>query len=54
MTFTTNASVDKIRPTVYRGGMPIVVDESVEVRVREPDGDIEHKRQRLDMFMTLA
>jgi len=25
-------------------GMPMVVDESVEVRVREPDSDTEHKR----------
>jgi hypothetical protein len=28
-------------------GMPTVVVESVEVRVRESDGDIERKRQRL-------
>ena len=27
-------------------GMPTVVDESVEVRVRELDGDTERKRQR--------
>jgi hypothetical protein len=27
-------------------GMPTVVDESVEVRMREPNGDTEHKRQR--------
>ena len=31
-------------------GMPMVVDESVEVRVREPDGDAERERQRLDRF----
>ena len=31
-------------------GMPMVVDESVEVRVRKPDGDTERKRQRLDRF----
>ena len=31
-------------------GMPMIVDESVEVHVRESDGDTEHKRQRLDMF----
>ena len=31
-------------------GMPMVVDELEEVRVREPDGDIERKRQRLDRF----
>ena len=31
-------------------GMPIVVDESVEVRVREPDSDTERKRQRLGRF----
>ena len=31
-------------------GMPIVVDELVEVHVREPDGDTERKRMRLDRF----
>jgi len=31
-------------------GMPMVVDESVEVCVKEPDGDTEHKRQRLGRF----
>ena len=31
-------------------GMPTVVYESVEVHVREPDGDTERKRQRLDRF----
>jgi hypothetical protein len=31
-------------------GMYTVVDESVEVRVREPDGDTKCKRQRLDRF----
>ena len=31
-------------------GMPTVVDESVEVRVKEPDGDTECKRQRLGRF----
>jgi len=35
-------------------GMPTVVDESVEVRVREPDGDTERKRQRLDRFRPSA
>ena len=34
--------------------MPTVVDESVEVRVREPDDDTERKRQRLDRFRPLA
>jgi hypothetical protein len=28
----------------------MVVDESVELRVREPDGDTECKRQRLGSF----
>ena len=31
-------------------GMSTVVDESVEVRVRKPDGDVELKRQQLDRF----
>ena len=31
-------------------GMTMVVDESVEVHVRKPDGDTERKRQRLDRF----
>ena len=31
-------------------GMPTVVDESVEVRMRKLDGDTECKRQRLDRF----
>ena len=31
-------------------GMPTVVDESVEVRVRKPYGDTERKRERLDRF----
>ena len=35
-------------------GMPTVVDESVEVRVRKPDGDIERKRQQLDRFGPLT
>ena len=35
-------------------GMPTVVDESVEVRVREPDGDTECKRHRLDRFVPSA
>ena len=35
-------------------GIPTVVDESVEVRMRELDGDTEHKRQRLDRFGPLA
>ena len=30
--------------------MPMVVDESVEVHMREPDGDTERERQRLDRF----
>ena len=30
--------------------MPVVVDELVEVRVRELDGDTERKRQQLDRF----
>ena len=30
--------------------MPMVVDESVEVRMRKLDGDTECKRQRLDRF----
>jgi hypothetical protein len=34
--------------------MPMVVDESVEVRAREPKGDTERKRQRLDRFGALA
>jgi hypothetical protein len=46
---TYYAAVDEIRPAVYRG-VPTVVDESVEVRVRELDGDIERKRQRLGRF----
>jgi hypothetical protein len=36
-------SVDEIRPAVCRG--PTVLEESMEVRVREPDGDTERKRQ---------
>ena len=35
-------------------GMPIVVDESVEVCVRKLDGGTERKRQRLDRFGPLA
>jgi hypothetical protein len=35
-------------------GIPTVVDESVEVHVREPDGDTKCKRQRLDRFRPLA
>ena len=35
-------------------GMPTVVDESVEVHVREPDGDTEHRDSDLDMFRPLA
>jgi hypothetical protein len=35
-------------------GMPMVVDESVEVRVREPDGDTERKRQQLGSFRPLT
>ena len=35
-------------------GIPTVVDESVEVRVREPNGVTEHKRQRLDRFRPSA
>ena len=31
-------------------GMPMVVDELVEVRVREPDGDTKHRDNDLDMF----
>ena len=31
-------------------GMPMVVDESIEVHMRKPDGDIECKRQWLDRF----
>ena len=31
-------------------GMPMVIDELVEVHVREPDGDTECKRQGLDRF----
>ena len=31
-------------------GMPMVVDESVEVLVRKPDGNTKRKRQRLDRF----
>jgi hypothetical protein len=31
-------------------GMPTVVDESVEVHVREPDGDTERKKQRFGRF----
>ena len=31
-------------------GMPTVVDESVEVRVRKPDGDTERVRHRLNRF----
>ena len=34
--------------------MPMVVDELVEVRVREPDGDTECERQRLDRFRPSA
>ena len=34
--------------------MPMVVDESVEVCVRELDGDTEHKGQRLDTFRPLT
>jgi siroheme synthase (precorrin-2 oxidase/ferrochelatase) len=30
--------------------MPTVVDELLKVREREPDGDTEHKRQRLGRF----
>ena len=30
--------------------MPMVVDESVEVHVRELDGGTEHKRWQLDRF----
>ena len=33
---------------------PMVVDESVEVRMRKPDGDTKHKRQRLERFGPLA
>ena len=33
------ATIDEIRLVVYRGGMPTVVDESVEVCVKKPDGD---------------
>ena len=28
----------------------MVLDESVEVHVRKPDGDTAHKRQQLDRF----
>ena len=34
--------------------MSTVVDESVDVRVRKPDGDIERKRQQLDRFGLMA
>jgi hypothetical protein len=43
------ATIDEICSAVYRG-VPTVVDESVEVRVRELDGDTERKRQRLGRF----
>ena len=35
-------------------GLLTVVDESVEVRVKKPDGDTERKRQRLDKFVLSA
>jgi hypothetical protein len=42
-------TVDEIHLAVYRG-VPTVVDESVEVHVRELDGDTECKRQQLGRF----
>ena len=35
-------------------GIFMVLDKSVEMRVKEPDGDTECKRQRLDMFGSSA
>ena len=35
-------------------GMPTVVDELVDVRVREPDSDTKRKRQRLGRFRPLT
>jgi hypothetical protein len=32
----------------------MVVDESVEVHVKEPNGDTKHKRQQLDRFRPSA
>ena len=46
--------VDEIRPNSLSRDMLTVVDESVKVRVREPDGDTERKRQRLGRFRPLA
>ena len=45
--------VDEICPAAYRG-MPMVVDESVDVRVRELDGDTERKRQRFRQVQAIS